>query len=50
MNNFILVIDYFFEVLTDIFNLLTSNWFFGFIFLTLVLSFIIDLFIITRGK
>lgn len=50
MNDFILVINYFFDVLGNLFNLLVSNWFFGFILLTLVFTFIVELFVITRGK
>lgn len=50
MNDFISVIDFYFDVLGQVFNLLTSNWFFGFLFLTLVFSFIVMLMGVTRGQ
>lgn len=50
MDNFVSVINYFFVVMRQVFDLLTSNWFFGFIFITLVFSFIITLIGITRGQ
>lgn len=50
MANFILVIDYLFNVLSQIFNLFVSNWFFGFMFLTMIFSFIVNLYLIIKGS
>lgn len=50
MSNFIDVIDYFFTVLGQLFNLMVSNWFFGFLFLTLIFSFIVNLYLIVKGS
>lgn len=49
MNDFIMVINYFFSVLSQLFSLLTSNWFFGFILLTGIFALVIDLVLITKG-
>lgn len=50
MNDFIHVIDYFFRVLMQFFSLMISNWFFGFMFLILIFSFIVNLYLIIKGS
>lgn len=50
MENFISVIDFYFDVLRQVFDLLTSNWFFGFILLIMVFSLIVTLMGVTRGQ
>lgn len=50
MNDFYLVIDYFFEVLTDVFNLMMSNWLFTLSLLILIFSIIVNLMLTIKGK
>lgn len=50
MNDFYLVIDYFFEVLTDVFNLIMSNWLFTLSLLILIFSIIVNLMLTIKGK
>ena len=49
MNDFILVIDFVFELLTDIFNLLMGNWFTALIVMLSIFSFIISAMLIVKG-
>lgn len=50
MSDFYLVIDYFFVVLTDVFNLIMSNWIFALSLLILIFSIIVNLMLTIKGK
>lgn len=50
MDDFMLVIDYFFTVLTEVYNLMISNWLFTFTFVLFIFSLTINVLLVIRGK
>lgn len=49
MNDFLLVVDSFFSILTQYFNEIISNWFTGLLFLIFIFGLIVNLFLMIKG-
>lgn len=50
MSDFLLVVDYFFNILGQVWSFMTSNWLMSIVLLVMVLAFIIELFLIIKGQ
>lgn len=49
MNDFMLVVNYFFDTFANFFNLLTSHWLLSLFVVFAIMSFIVNLFLMVKG-